>query len=75
MKLSAELYQGIWNFRLLSKINLGSFIDYVDRNLDFLTPSPPLWTILLNKAYVVIWTFGNPPLPPAMSTWFMNVPF
>ena len=40
----------------------------------FLTPPPPLWTILLNKAYVVIWTFGKPPLPPAMSTWFMNDP-
>ena len=34
-------------------------------------PPPPLWTILLNKAYVVIWTFGKPP-SPAMSTWFMN---
>ena len=28
----------------------------------FLTP-PPLWTILLNRAYVVIWTFGKPPSP------------
>ena len=39
----------------------------------FLTHLPPLWTILLNKVYVVIWTFGKPP-PPAMSTWFMNAP-
>ena len=29
----------------------------------FLTPPPPLWTILLNKAYVVTWTFGKLPLP------------
>ena len=35
----------------------------MDRNLDFLTPLPPLWTILLNEAYVVIWTFGKPSLP------------
>ena len=26
-------------------------------------PPPPLWTILLNKTYVVIWTFGKPPSP------------
>ena len=37
------------------------------------------WTFLtllplLNKSYVVIWTFGNPHLTPAMSTWFMNTP-
>ena len=37
-------------------------------------PPPPLWTILLNKAYVVIWTLGKLPLPPAMSTWFLNDP-
>ena len=35
-------------------------------------PPPPLWTILLNKANVVTWIFGKLPLPPAMSTWFMN---
>ena len=29
----------------------------------FLTPIPPLWTTLLNKAYVVTWTFGKPPSP------------
>ena len=29
----------------------------------FLTSLPPLWTILLNNAYVVIWTFGKPPSP------------
>ena len=35
----------------------------MDRFLDFFEPPPPLWTILLNKAYVVIWTFGIPPPP------------
>ena len=32
-------------------------------------------TILLIKAYVVTWTFGKLPLPPDMSTWFMNAPY
>ena len=45
----------------------------MNRNLYYFDPLPPLWTILLYKAYVVIWTFGKPP-PPAMSTWFMNDP-
>ena len=27
----------------------------------FLAPLPPLWTILLDKAYAVIRTFGKPP--------------
>ena len=31
------------------------------------------WTILLNKAYVVMWTFGKP-LTLALSTWFMYGP-
>ena len=29
----------------------------------FCPPSPTLWTILLNKTYVVIWTSGKPPPP------------
>ena len=29
----------------------------------FLTILPPLWTILLNIAYVVTWTFGKSPSP------------
>ena len=52
---------------------MGSFIHHVDRNLDFFDPPPPLWTILLSKAYVVIRIFGKPP-PPAMSAWLMNAP-
>ena len=40
----------------------GLFINHVDRNLDFYDPPlPPLWTILLNRAYVVIWTISKPP--------------
>ena len=35
----------------------------MDRFLEIFDPLPPLWTILLNKAYVVIWTFGIPPPP------------
>ena len=46
----------------------------MDKFLDIFDPPPPLWTISLNKAYVVTWTFGKLPLPPAMSTWFMNAP-
>ena len=26
-------------------------------------PPPPLWSLLQNKAYVVIWTFGKKPSP------------
>ena len=45
----------------------------MDRNLDFFDPPPPLWAILLNRAYVVIWSFGKPP-SPAMSTWRFTFP-
>ena len=47
-------------------------MNHVDRQFDIFDPSP-LWTVLLNKAYVVIWTVGKPP-SPTMSTWFMNAP-
>ena len=31
----------------------------------FLTPPPPpMWIILLNKGYVLMWIFREPPLPP-----------
>ena len=37
-------------------------------------PLPPLtWTILLNKAYEVTWTFDYPP-PLFLSTWLLNDP-
>ena len=42
---------------------LGSSINHVDRFLNIFDPLPPSWIILLNKAYVVIWTFGKPPSP------------
>ena len=29
---------------------------------------------ILNKAYVIKWSFCQPPIPPKMSTWFMNDP-
>ena len=32
-----------------------------------------MWTILLSKAYVVMWSFGKRH-PHAMSTWLMNAP-
>ena len=35
----------------------------MDIFLDIFDPPPPLWTILLNKAYVVICTYGKPPSP------------
>ena len=41
----------------------GSFINHVDRNLDIFDSPPPLWSILLIKAYVVTWTFGKPSPP------------
>ena len=38
-------------------------MNHVGRFLDIYDPPPPLWTILLNKAYVEIWTFDKPPSP------------
>ena len=53
----------------------GSFINHEDRFLDTYYPLPaPLWTILLSKPYVVMWTFRRPPPPLTMSTWFRNAP-
>ena len=40
----------------------------------YFDPLPPSWSLLLNKAYVIKWSFGQPPLPPQLSTWFMNDP-
>ena len=42
---------------------MGPSINHVDNFLDIFNPPPPLWTILLNKSYVVIWTFGKLPSP------------
>ena len=55
--------------------HMGSSINHVDTFLGIFDPLPPSWSLLLNKAYVIKWTFGQPPLPPQLSTWFMNVPY
>ena len=47
------------------------------QNFGYCDPPPPSWSLLLNKAYVIKWSFGlppSPPLPPQLSTWFMNDP-
>ena len=41
----------------------GPSINHVNSFLDIFDPPPPLTTILLNKAFVVIWIFGKPPTP------------
>ena len=54
----------------------GSSINHVDNFLEIFKPLPPLWTILVYMAYVILWNFGKAPSPPlAMSTWLMNDPF
>ena len=55
-------------------LDKGSFINHVVKFLGIFDPLPPSWSLLLNKAYVIKWSFGQPPLPPQMSTWFMNDP-
>ena len=34
----------------------------------------PMWIILLNKGYVLMWIFREPP-PPWSSTWFKDPPY
>ena len=52
----------------------GGSLNHVDDFWDFLDPPlPPMWIILLNKGYVLMWIFREPP-PPWSSTWFMDVP-
>ena len=41
-----------------------AFTNYVKKILAFFTPPSPLWTILLNKGYRVMWTFSRLPPPP-----------
>ena len=45
-------------------IYLGGSLNHVDGFLDFFDPPPPMWIILLNKGYVLMWIFREPPLPP-----------
>ena len=55
-------------------IYLGVSLNHVDGFLDFFDPPPPMWIILLNKGYVVMWIFREPLLPPWSSTWFKDPP-
>ena len=51
-----------------------SSINHVVNNLGIFDPPPtPSWSLLLNKAYVLKWSFEYPP-PPLLSTWLMNDP-
>ena len=36
---------------------------YVVNILGIFDPPPPSWSLLLNKAYVIKWSFGQPPYP------------
>ena len=36
-------------------------------------PPPPMWTLLLNSSYLVLWSYEHPP-PLGLSTWFVHVP-
>ena len=43
----------------------GGSLNHVDDFWDFLDPPlPPMWIILLNKGYVLMWIFQEPPPPP-----------
>ena len=42
---------------------MGSSINHVVTFLGIFDPPPPSWSLLLNKAYVIKWSFGQPPSP------------
>ena len=44
-------------------IYLGGSLNHVDGFLDFFDPPSPMWIILLNKGYVLMWIFREPPSP------------
>ena len=45
------------------------------QNFGLFGPLPPSsWSLLLNKSYLIKWSFGWPH-PPQVSIWFMDVPF
>ena len=53
----------------------GSFIKHVVKILGIFDLLPPSWSLLLNNAYVIKWSFGwltHP--PPQLSMWFMDAP-
>ena len=49
----------------------GSSINDVVKILGIFDPLPPF---TMNKAYVIKWSLGYYPLPPQLSTWFMDGP-
>ena len=60
------------SFSRAYKIIQGSSINHMVKILGIFDPLPPSWSLLLNNAYVIKWSFGKPP-PPQLSTWFMDV--
>ena len=52
----------------------GASMNHVDRFWDFFNPSLSLCRqfSFITQAYLVKQTFGEPPSPPALSTWFME---
>ena len=52
----------------------GASLNHVDQFLDKFDPPSPLWTILLNKGYGLMWTFHEAPFPPQRSTLFKDAP-
>ena len=44
-------------------MGLGGSLNHVAGFLDFFDPLPPMWIILLNKGYVLMWIFREHPLP------------
>ena len=43
---------------IVKKRSKGSFINHVVKFLRIFDPLPPSWSLLLNKAYVIKWSFG-----------------
>ena len=58
----------------MKKLVQGPSINHVDRFLGIFDPFPLSWSLLLNKIYVVKWSFGKTPAPPPLSTCFMDAP-
>ena len=60
-------------FETISMHDMGHAVIHKPRGqiLNIFNSPPPLWTFLLNKAFVEIWTFVRPPT----LLWFMNAPY
>ena len=48
----------LWKANYMVKPTQGACTNHVDRILGYFDPPPPMWTLLLNKAYVMKWSFG-----------------